>query len=239
MFPLKDDNPTRRTPVVTVTLIALNVIVYLWEALLPPDLRQAVVFRFGVVPALLSHADTAALMPPPDLPPVLTLLTSMFLHGGFLHVGGNMLYLWIFGNNIEDVLGHARFLCFYLLCGLIAAVAQVAMAPASLVPMVGASGAIAGVLGGYAVRFPRARVLTVIPIIFLLQLTWVPAILVLGLWFVLQLFNGLGGLADVRATRGMSGGVAFFAHIGGFVAGMLLLRVFEPPAARSRVRVVE
>lgn len=237
MFPLKDDNPTRRAPLVTICLIAINIVVYLWEWLLPPDLRQAVVFRFGVIPALFTGADTPALLPAPDLSPAATLLTSMFLHGGFLHVGGNMLYLWIFGNNIEDELGRGRFLAFYLACGLVAAFAQILMAPASMIPMVGASGAIAGVLGAYAVRFPRARVLTAIPIFFF-QLTWIPASVVLGFWFVLQLFNGLGGLADMRATHGMTGGVAFFAHIGGFVAGLLLVRVFRPRPPRSGVSVI-
>ena len=190
-----------------------------------------------MVPALLTHADAALLLPPPTVPPAIGLLTSMFLHGGLVHVGGNMLYLWIFGNNIEDVLGHTRFLAFYLLCGVIAAGTQVLMAPASLVPMIGASGAIAGVLGAYALRFPRARVLVLIPIIFFLRLTWVPALLVLGLWFVLQLFSGIGGVADMRATHGVTGGVAFFAHIGGFVAGMLLLRLFEPRAVRPLMTI--
>lgn len=232
MFPLKDDNPTQAKPFVTIALILANLAVFLWQWMLPDDLRQQVAYQYGLVPAYLTH-QWSGVLPPPVTVPALGLVTSLFLHGGLMHVGGNMLYLWVFGNNVEDMLGSARFLAFYLLCGVLAALTQVVMAPASPVPMVGASGAIAGVLGAYALLFPHARVLTLIPIIFILRLTWVPAILVLGFWFVLQLFNGLGGLATMRASHGTQGGVAFFAHIGGFVAGMVLLQLFRQRRGRA------
>ncbi len=217
MIPLKDDNPVRTTPFITWGIVAINVAVYFYEVSLPHEGLRELVFRMGLVPAVVTGA---ARVSGPALPVPLTPFTSMFLHGGFLHLAGNMLYLWIFGNNIEDETGHFRFLVFYLLCGLIAAGTQVAWSPDSEVPMIGASGAIAGVLGAYMLLFPRARVLTLVPIFIFIELIYLPAVLVLGLWFLLQIL--LSRMADR-----VQGGVAFYAHIGGFVGGMILIWLFR------------
>jgi len=229
VFPLKDDNPSNSAPVVTVALIVLNALVYLYQFSLqvggPEGLQafEGFIRDFGLVPCRLTGACQVG----PELPsPVFTIFTSMFMHGGLFHIGGNMLYLWIFGNNIEDTLGHGRYLLFYLLSGVAAALAQTAIGPSSTVPMVGASGAVSGVLGAYLVLFPHARVTTLIILGFFFRLVQVPAVVVLGFWIVLQVLNGLGSF-------GSSGGVAFFAHIGGFLAGMGLLYVLRP-RARSR-----
>jgi membrane associated rhomboid family serine protease len=231
MIPIKDDNPTRITPYVTWTLMAINIGVFVLQFMAQsaggPQAAQELVYSFGLIPAVL--LDQRQL--PPDLavlPAEATIFTSMFMHGGLLHLGGNMLYLWIFGNNIEDSMGHGRFLVFYLLCGIAAAFAQVTVNPASTVPMVGASGAISGVLGAYLVLFPRAHVLVILPIFFFIQLLRLPALVVLGLWFVFQLLSG------VSAGDGGGGGVAFWAHIGGFVAGMVLIFLFRSNDFRSR-----
>ena len=208
MFPLKDDIPSRSFPVVTVGLIAVNVLVFLYELSLGEQLGP-VLETWALVPAVwLSNPARA-----------LPILASMFLHGGWMHLLGNMLYLWIFGDNVEDRLGRARFLAFYLLCGLAAALLQVAISPGSTVPMIGASGAIAGVLGGYLLLYPRARVLVLVPIFVFIRLIYLPAPLVLGVWFVLQLFSGAASLGA------SGGGVAYWAHVGGFVAGLVLVKV--------------
>jgi len=228
MLPLKDDIPSRSTPFVTLALIGLNVLVFLYQLSLQSSgdaqgrrALEAFVFEFGVVPCRLSGLCASA----DDFPqPLVTVLTSMFVHGGLLHVGGNMLYLWIFGDNVEDTLGHARFLFFYLLSGIAAAVAQTAVGPASTVPMIGASGAVSGVLGAYIVLFPYATVLTLVTFVFFFRLVHVPAIIVLGFWVVVQVFNGLGSFH----TPGGEAGVAWFAHIGGFVAGIALLLIMRP-----------
>ncbi|HKR62119.1 MAG TPA: rhomboid family intramembrane serine protease, partial [Thermoanaerobaculia bacterium] len=207
MIPLRDDNPRQSVPVVTYLLIALNVLAFLWELSLGPRLDRAI-FSVGFIPArfwITGYwlADLVAIM------------TSMFLHGGFMHIGSNMLYLWIFGDNIEDRLGHAKYLVFYVLCGIIATLAHAFFSPASRIPTIGASGAIAGVLGAYLVLYPRARVTTIIPIFFFITVREIPAVLILGFWFVLQLLSGVGSLGVPDAQD--LGGVAFFAHIGGFV----------------------
>jgi membrane associated rhomboid family serine protease len=226
VIPLKDANPSERTPIVTFALLALNILAFAWQ--LSVGLPESVL-RGGVIPyEILTFTDIEyrAVVPPP-----LTILTSMFLHGGLTHIGSNMLFLWIFGNNVEDALGRGRFLAFYLACGVVAALAQVAvsaMGSELQIPMVGASGAIAGVLAGYMVLFPHARVLTLLIIIVFIRLTWLPAGLLIALWFGLQLFS---------AVFGGSSGVAFFAHIGGFVAGFLLVRVMGR-RARWRARRV-
>ncbi|RMG28703.1 MAG: rhomboid family intramembrane serine protease [Gammaproteobacteria bacterium] len=218
MIPLHDDNPTERPPIVTVTLIVLCVLVFLWEVGQGRHMQRAV-YALGLIPATLF--GKAQLSPELALvPPVATVFTSMFLHGGWMHLIGNMLYLWIFGNNVEDAMGHGRFLVFYLLCGVAAALAQALPDPDSTVPMVGASGAISGVLGAYLLLYPRARVLVLIPIGFLLETLSVPAAFVLGFWFVMQLISSL-------AASGQEGGVAFGAHIGGFIAGMVLVPFFR------------
>lgn len=215
MIPLRDANPTRRTPVVTIVLIAVNVAVFLLELAVesggPADL-DAFFARWGAVPASITTAlETGDLLSAATL----GIVTSLFLHGGWLHLAGNMLFLWIFGNNIEDRLGRLRFLAFYLLGGIVAALAQVWIEPRSEIPLVGASGAIAAALGAYIVIYPRARILSLVFFGFFYQLVEVRAILVLGYWFVLQLVDGFASLGAASAQ----GGVAFFAHIGGFVVG--------------------
>ena len=228
MIPFADENPTRTLPVVVFALIAANVVVLLYQLSLPPSALQAFISTWAAVPAKITHGAPVA--PGLPYPAWITILTSMFMHGGLLHLGGNMLYLWIFGNNIEDALGHVRFLFFYLLCGVLAMAAQVLVAPGAGVPALGASGAIAGVLGAYAVRYPRARVLTLLLLFpFLIRVVRLPALWVLGFWFVLQLIPGALSLGFHQA-----GGIAYFAHIGGFLAGCLLIRFFLPLPRRPR-----
>jgi membrane associated rhomboid family serine protease len=203
MFPVSDVIPSRTTPYVTVGLIALNALAFLAELSLDERALQELVQVFGVVPASFSWP---------------AVVTSMFLHGGWLHVLGNMLYLWIFGDNVEDRLGHARYLMVYLFCGAIAALGQTATNPHSLVPMIGASGAVAGVMGAYFVLYPHSRVLTAVFIVFFLDLIEIPAIFFLGIWFLMQFFSGVGSLGAEAAD----GGVAFWAHVAGFAAGAAL-----------------
>ena len=216
MIPLRDIIPSRTTPVVTISLIAVNVLVFIYELSLGRDV-DAFTLYWGLVPAAFSWV---------------AVFTSMFLHGGFMHVAGNMLYLWIFGDNVEDRMGHGRFLVFYLLCGVAAALAQTITVPDSVVPMVGASGAIAGVMGAYFVLYPRSRIVTLIPIFFFFQVVEVPAILFLGVWFVMQFLSGVGSI--VSSVSGGSGGIAFWAHIAGFIAGISGVVVFRRPE-RQRV----
>ncbi len=225
VLPLHDDNPTTTKPYVTVGIIVACTLVYVWQHLLmSPMGAQRAAYMLGVIPAVLTGRELMpaeiALLPAPA-----TILTSMFLHGGFLHLAGNMLYLWIFGNNIEDAMGHTRFFIFYVLCGIAAVFAQVLPNPGSIVPMIGASGAISGVLGAYMLLYPRARVLLGLPIGFLIvQLGRFPAMWVLLAWFGMQLV--MGGLSLTRPA-GTEGGIAFGAHIGGFVAGLLLVTLFK------------
>ncbi|MBI3576084.1 MAG: rhomboid family intramembrane serine protease [Gammaproteobacteria bacterium] len=219
MIPLRDDNPTSITPFVTYAFIAACVLVFLWQMSLGEKGFEAAVLALGVTPAIL--LGDARL--PPELylvPPVATVFSSMFLHGGFMHLAGNMLYLWIFGNNVEDSMGHVRFVIFYLLCGVAAVLAQALPNPDSAIPMIGASGAISGVLGAYLLLFPRAHVLVLIPLGMFSRMVPLPAMVVLGFWFVLQLIS-------TALSDGSQGGVAFGAHIGGFVAGMILIPVFK------------
>ena len=217
MIPLRDIIPSRTTPVVTIAVITINVLVFLYELSLGRAV-DAFTLYWGLVPAAFSWV---------------TVLTSMFLHGGFLHIAGNMLYLWIFGDNVEDRMGHGRFLVFYLLCGVAAALAQTITAPDSVIPMVGASGAIAGVMGAYFVLYPKSRIVTLIPIFFFFQVIEVPAILFLGIWFLMQFLSGLGSIVSV-AGGSTGGGVAFWAHVAGFVAGLSGVVVFRRPE-RQRV----
>ncbi|MFP5350746.1 MAG: rhomboid family intramembrane serine protease [Gammaproteobacteria bacterium] len=219
MIPLRDDLPTRRAPILTITFIVACCIVFLWQISLGERGFQVAVYSLGVIPATLLGNETL----PPEfyrIPPTLTVFSSMFLHGGWMHLIGNMLYLWIFGNNVEDSMGHTRFVIFYLACGVAAALVQALPNPDSVIPMIGASGAISGVLGAYLLLHPRAHVLVLVPLGFFTQLVRMPAMIVLGLWFVLQLVSQ--ALADPKA-----GGVAFGAHIGGFVAGMVLIPFFK------------
>lgn len=208
MIPLRDTIPSASTPVVTRLLIAANVVVFLYQQSLGRDVTSFLV-QWGLVPDRFVHAGLAG---------GATLVTSVFLHGGWLHVIGNLLYLHIFGDNVEDRVGHLRFLAMYLLCGAVAGLAQVAIDPASDIPIIGASGAIAGVTGAYLLFFPRARVVALVPVFIVLQVMEVPAVAFLVLWFAYQVLLGVGSLA----AEGGGGGIAFWAHIGGFLAGMLL-----------------
>ncbi|MDF1565563.1 MAG: rhomboid family intramembrane serine protease [Deltaproteobacteria bacterium] len=246
MIPLRDNLESERIPFLTYALLALNVVAFGLELVAMPQpgvvadagggrqlLLQTgfeqMIWTFGLRPAELLD-PSLALAPLTPLPEAATLLTSMFLHGGWLHLGGNMLFLWVFADNIEDALGHVRFLLFYLLGGLAAAGLQIAVEPASQVPMVGASGAIAAVLGAYLMLYPRARVLTLVPIFVFIRLVEIPALFFLGLWFLFQLLGAPGG-----------GGTAWFAHIGGFVFGLFAVHLFRsrkrpPPSVRHHPR---
>ena len=209
MIPLRDVIPSRSTPYITVTLIVINAVAWLYELTIPGDLLPVYLQLYGVVPADFSTP---------------TLVSSMFLHGSWSHFIGNMWYLWIFGDNVEDRVGHGRFIAFYLLCGVVAALGHVAMDPSSTLPTIGASGAIAGVMGGYFVLYPQSRVLTLIPLVFYVEIIELPAVLLLGFWFVMQLFNA--GVIAVTANSS-SGGIAFVAHVAGFVAGLAGVFVFR------------
>ena len=211
MIPLRDVIPSRTTPGVTITLIVLNVLIYLFGLMLTDQGREAFIYTFGLVPAFFSVSNV---------------FTSMFVHGGLAHLVGNVLFLWIFGDNVEDRLGHGRFVMFYLLCGFAAAVSQAVLSPNSLIPMVGASGAIAGVMGAYLVLYPRSRVLMLFP--FPPILFELPAMLFLVMWFVVQFLNGVNQL-PIFERNAISGGVAFWAHVMGFVAGLLLVVVMRRP----------
>lgn len=236
MIPLKDDTPRFSTPLINYFLIAVNLIVFFFQSSLEPSSASQFIRVFGLVPAQVSavlnvalpHAHGHAVSPALVFLPI---LTSMFLHGSWWHVIFNMWFLWIFGRNLEDALGHFPYLVFYLTCGVAAALAQIMADLGSLLPMVGASGAIAGVMGGYFILYPRARVLMLVPFLFIFFL-WLPAWVVLGYWFVLQFLSGVG-TALVTTDRN-SGGVAFWAHVGGFVAGVLLVRLFPSRTQRYR-----
>jgi membrane associated rhomboid family serine protease len=224
MMPLQDLNPTRRMPVATYILIGINVLVFLWEMTLSPEQLQAAFVDLSVVPANVTAN-------PFSIESVVAILRSMFLHGGYSHIFGNMLYLWLFGDNVEDRLGIVFYLILYFISGFAAAIAQIVIDPNSPIPLVGASGAIAGVLGSYLVLYPGVKVRGIVPIGRVSAMQEWPAFMVLGLWFVLQLFNGVTSLGAPTAD----GGVAFFAHIGGFVAGVAMTLVFmtlvpQPPA---------
>ena len=218
MLPLRDENPTSRTPVVNYILIGLNILVFVFQVLLGSS-QESFVYQFALIPAQLTDG--------PGVGDVLDVFTSMFMHAGLAHIGGNMLYLWIFGDNVEDAMGSGRYLFFYLMGGIIASAAHILTNPGSQIPTVGASGAIAAVLGAYLILYPQSRVQTLIFLGYFIRMAMVPAVVVLGLWFVLQLFQGVLtlGAADV-------GGVAFWAHIGGFVAGLALAKLLAKRTSR-------
>ena len=219
MIPLKDDNPTYSTPIITYSIIAICVMVFLLELSSPNYNNGAIFYSWGVIPASLIH-DMQLPSEVYRVPPVATLFTSMFMHGGFMHLIGNMLYMWIFADNIEDELGKTKFIIFYLLSGVAAALTQVYMNTESTIPMVGASGAIGGVLGAYIVNYPKAKVLVLIPLGFFSQIVKIPAIFVLGIWFLLQFVSS-------ALTSSAGGGVAYGAHIGGFVFGAVAILFFN------------
>ena len=252
MFPIKDNIPTDRFPVVTVVLIALNVIAYFfWQkgGLSFGDPSNADycdnLVRYATIPYEITNpgqhcapVTSEAFSCSPsfgerfDLPPAyVTVFTSMFMHGGLLHLAGNMLFLWIFGNNVEDSMGPVKFIVFYLLSGLAATAAQILIGPDSMVPNIGASGAVAGVLGGYILLFPRARVVTIIFIVFFFTILELPALLILGFWFLQQ---ALFGYFDLASGTGQGGGVAYWAHIGGFVFGLIAIKLFADERKRRR-----
>jgi membrane associated rhomboid family serine protease len=219
-IPLKDENPTKNFPYVTVFLIAVNVVLFFYQIFSPEGL-QYFVYKLGTVPYEITHFQPITFVVPGSgeqltrVFPALALLTSMFVHGGFFHLFGNMLYLWIFGNNIEDFLGPFRFILFYLLSGLGASLTHIVFYPNSQVPMIGASGAIAGILGAYLILYPGARVLTLVFLFFFIRIVPIPAAIILGIWFLAQLLN-----------VGLGGGVAWFAHIGGFLIGLGLIKLY-------------
>jgi membrane associated rhomboid family serine protease len=225
MIPLRDVIPSRTTPYITIAIIALNAVVFGYQFLLSqapvdpglPDPSEAFILYFGLIPAAFSWV---------------TVLTSMFLHGGFLHFAGNMWFLWIFGDNVEDRFGHARYAAFYLLCGVAAALAQTAMTPDSIYPMVGASGAIAGVMGAYLVMYPRSRIVTLLPLIIFFTVVEIPAIFFLGFWFLMQFVSGIGSVAEAGSRPSM-GGVAFWAHVAGFAVGVLGVFLFRRPERQT------
>jgi len=220
MIPIRDEIKTHRTPIVTFILIALNIFVFVLQWMAGAN-QDALIYEYALIPGNLTTSI--------NLDNVSDIFSSMFMHAGFMHLAGNMLYLWIFGDNVEDALGRIKYLLFYLTGGAVAALTHVLFNPNSIIPTVGASGAIAAVLGAYLVLFPQSRVLTFIPIGFFLRLRMVPAAIVLGLWFVLQLFNGVATLAGPDVA-----GTAFWAHIGGFVAGVLMAKLFAPRRRKQK-----
>ena len=217
MIPHKDDNPTKLFPSVTIGIIVLNTLIFLLQITAQSGMRH-VTYSYGAIPHnLLSFNATQ------PLHPVMTVFSSMFMHGGLLHLGGNMLYLWIFGNNIEDQLGHVRFLVFYLVCGIVAAYSYALTNPDSTIPMIGASGAIAGILGAYVLLFPKANVHTLVFLGFFITVIKVPALIVIGFWAIIQIINGL-----VSTGFRETGGVAWFAHVGGFLIGLVTIKLWLP-----------
>jgi membrane associated rhomboid family serine protease len=213
MIPLRSTERIYSATLVTISLIAVNILIFLYQATMGPGELNTFVTQWGIVPDQMRGAG------------LLTLFTAMFLHGGWLHVLGNMLFLWVFGRNLEDLIGGPRFLIFYILCGLAAGVVQIISNPYSRVPTIGASGAIAGVMGAYLIKFPRSRIITLIFIVIFATTAEIPAAFILIYWFAIQAFSGFGSLAS---TDYSGGGIAYFAHIGGFVIGMLLIRYFAP-----------
>jgi membrane associated rhomboid family serine protease len=216
MIPLKDTQPSGSKPMATALLIVCSSLIFLYTAWLDPFSRNHFLSAFGLVPGAFSST---------------ALITSLFLHGGWLHLIGNMWFLWIFGDNVEDVLGHLPFLGFYLLCGVAASLLHVGLHPDSRTPLVGASGAIAGVMGAYLVQFPRARIVTLIPVVFFLTTLELPAVFMLGYWFLLQLLNGFWASGDVHLAQS---GVAWFAHIGGFLTGIAAIKLLPTRRPYSR-----
>jgi len=226
MLPIGDVNPRRRFPVVTVVIIVINLLVFVYQNLLTDPALERFVLSAGMVPYLVTNTFGPST--------AITLLTSAFLHGSWMHILSNMLYLWIFGDNVEDRLGPLGFVLFYLAAAVAAGLAQVLVYPASQIPTIGASGAVAGVLGAYAVLYPRTRVRTLIFLFYIVRIVQLPALIVLGFWFVTQLFSGLAAITTMSM-----GGVAWFAHIGGFVAGLIVGRIVKPaqrPAPRGLYR---
>ncbi|MDP2871785.1 MAG: rhomboid family intramembrane serine protease [Bacillota bacterium] len=234
MIPVRDNIRSRRFPLLTVMFIAINVAVFVYQSGLAPGELRLFFLRHGIVPVQFNMLPRFLFAGRLDVVYHLlgTLVTGMFIHGNLIHLLGNMLYLWVFGDNVEDRLGRGRFVVFYILTGALATLSHIVSAPASTVPLIGASGAIAGVLGAYFVSFPGSRILALVPLFFFLHLTEVPAILFLLFWFVLQLISGVSALAP-----GAVDVVAWWAHIGGFAAGVILVRLMAPRRPRRRPRL--
>jgi membrane associated rhomboid family serine protease len=218
MIPLRDTIRSNSTPVVTILIILTNVMVFLYMLSLEPYTQNHFINQYALTPGRFRFT---------------AVITSMFLHGGWMHLIGNMWFLWVYGDNVEDVLGHGKYLVFYLACGVAASLAQYAVSPDSRVPTLGASGAIAGVMGAYLIKFPHSRIKTLIPIIFFFTIVEIPAALILAYWFILQFFSGLGSVGYSQVSQG---GVAWFAHIGGFIAGMILISTMSTKESYRRRR---
>ncbi len=220
MIPIKDINPSRSAPLVTILLILVCTVVFLYEVMLPPHLREIFIKMFAVIPFEIIHGVD---IPPPDpLTPYGNLISYQYLHGSFMHILGNMLFLWVFGDNVEDKMGKLRFLIFYTICGVVAALFQVMVYPNSQIPLIGASGAISGVLGAYAVLFPRAQIITLVFFFFFIDIVAVPALVWIAVWFAFQFTSALFSVNHLSM-----GGVAWFAHLGGFVTGVILVNFFR------------
>ena len=217
MIPYKDDNPSYSFPFVTVGIIVLNIIVFFFEITAPSGMRE-ITYAYGAIPHNLMTLKQTQ-----PISPVITVFSSMFMHGGLLHIAGNMLYLWIFGDNIEDRLGHVRFAVFYLFCGIVAAYSYAVTSPGSTTPMIGASGAISGILGAYILLFPRASVHTLIFLGFFITTVRIPALIVIGFWAIIQFGSGL-----INTELHAQGGIAWFAHVGGFIIGLLTIKLWIP-----------
>jgi membrane associated rhomboid family serine protease len=233
MFPIRDDQPSFSTPFVNYFIIGLNIVAFLFELSVGMQSRHAanaLMFQFGVVPL---HFERALAGSPVYTIPgtILTIFTSMFLHGGWIHIIGNMWFLWIFGDNVEDYLGHFKYLIFYLLCGFAAALTHIVLNFGSEIPTVGASGAISGVMGAYILLYPRAKVLTLVVLIVFFTFWWIPAWVFLGYWFLMQFLTGAATIAE---TTQATGGVAVWAHVGGFVAGIILIKIFPRRVRMAR-----
>jgi len=217
MIPYKDDNPTQTLPLVTVLLIGINIAVFILQIFVEGS-GQEIIFAYGAIPVNILHLHSTQ-----PIPALMTIFTSMFMHGGLLHLAGNMLYFWIFGDNIEDSLGHIRFLVFYVFCGIVSAYAHAVVDPASTVPMIGASGAISGLLGAYILLFPSARINTLVFLGFFVQVIKIPALIVIGIWAIIQILSGF-----LSQGAEHHGGVAWFAHAGGFLTGLLTIKLWLP-----------
>ncbi len=228
MIPIKDLNPSRSAPVVTILIIVFCILVFTYEILLPPDYREIFIRMFAVIPyEVMSGTD----IPPPDpLTPYGNLVSYQYLHGGLLHIFGNMLFLWVFGDNVEDRLGRVKYFLFYTFCGIVAALIQSVVSPNSTIPLIGASGAISGVLGAYVVLFPRAQIVTLIFIFFFVDVIVLPALLWIGIWFLIQFISAL-----ISINHLSMGGVAWFAHIGGFLTGIVLTKLFVSKKAKFSI----
>lgn len=217
MIPYKDDNPTSTLPLITAGIIILNILVFLYEVVSPSGM-QKLAYTYGAIPHSILTFEKVQ-----PIHPALTVFSAMFMHGGAFHIAGNMLYLWIFGNNIEDKLGHLRFIVFYIFCGIVSAYVNAIADPHSRIPMIGASGAISGVLGAYLLLFQRAMVHTLVFLGFFVTVVRIPSLIVIGFWAIIQLINGL-----ISTGLAREGGVAWFAHIGGFLAGLLTIKLWLP-----------